>query len=346
VVVFSPQIIENFRRKSTDGLSLLFLTVWTAGDIANVLGAILQGVLPTMIILAVYYAFADIVLLGQCFWYRRSSMEGIDRMKPLPPSSSTVEASETTTLLQTPSRSSTSLAAYNASDATHLSPATPFIAPESDEEHEAHSRSLLMTILLNLLAVLLVVGAGVFGWWLSNTPSLQHESLSILPEYLKEWDGKAYKKHANEPSAPANDVLKISVMGQVFGYACAVLYLGSRIPQLVLNAKRKSTEGVSLLFFVFACIGNLTYVLSIFAYEAKCSNRAGTKLAARYCSSREARTIYARYILVNASWLLGSLGTLILDQVILVQFFMYRGNKPDVEQVESIRDAEVEAGRA
>lgn len=54
LVVFSPQIIENFRRRSGDGLSLSFLVIWLAGDVFNVLGAILQHVLPTMIILALY----------------------------------------------------------------------------------------------------------------------------------------------------------------------------------------------------------------------------------------------------------------------------------------------------
>jgi hypothetical protein len=54
LVVFSPQIIENFRRRSGEGLSLSFLVIWLAGDVFNVLGAILQHVLPTMIILAIY----------------------------------------------------------------------------------------------------------------------------------------------------------------------------------------------------------------------------------------------------------------------------------------------------
>jgi hypothetical protein len=49
VVVFSPQIIENFRRGSADGLSVLFIVVWLAGDVFNILGAVLQGVLPTMV---------------------------------------------------------------------------------------------------------------------------------------------------------------------------------------------------------------------------------------------------------------------------------------------------------
>jgi hypothetical protein len=49
IVVFSPQIIENFRRGSADGLSVVFIVVWSVGDVFNVLGGMLQGVLPTMV---------------------------------------------------------------------------------------------------------------------------------------------------------------------------------------------------------------------------------------------------------------------------------------------------------
>jgi len=90
------------------------------------------------------------------------------------------------------------------------------------------------------------------------------------------------------------------------------------VPQILLNYRRKSTEGVSMLFFLFACIGNLTYVLSIFAYEPHCAGKHGK------CATGEALSVYGRYIAVNASWLAGSLGTLFLDLGIFVQFFLYR----------------------
>jgi hypothetical protein len=41
--------LENFARGSADGLSLLFIALWLTGDIFNVIGALLQGVLPTMV---------------------------------------------------------------------------------------------------------------------------------------------------------------------------------------------------------------------------------------------------------------------------------------------------------
>lgn len=49
VVVFTPQIVENFRRSSAEGLSITFIVIWLGGDVFNILGAVLQGVLPTMV---------------------------------------------------------------------------------------------------------------------------------------------------------------------------------------------------------------------------------------------------------------------------------------------------------
>lgn len=79
IIVFAPQIYENFTRKSSEGLSLTFIILWLAGDVFNVLGAVMQGLLPTMIILAVYYTLADIVLLWQCLVYGNG--EGNNREK-------------------------------------------------------------------------------------------------------------------------------------------------------------------------------------------------------------------------------------------------------------------------
>lgn len=45
---------ENFVLKSGDGLSVPFILLWMAGDVTNLFGGMLAGVLPTMIILAVY----------------------------------------------------------------------------------------------------------------------------------------------------------------------------------------------------------------------------------------------------------------------------------------------------
>lgn len=54
IVVYSPQIWENYQLKSGEGLSVTFIVLWLLGDITNALGGALANLLPTVVILAVY----------------------------------------------------------------------------------------------------------------------------------------------------------------------------------------------------------------------------------------------------------------------------------------------------
>ena len=314
VVVFSPQIIENLRRSSAEGLSIVFIVIWLAGDVFNILGAVLQGVLPTMTVLAVYYTLADIVLLLQCFYYRGFTLSDAptkpsnDEQAPLLSDQTTPTVTRNESPTTSRRSSSTIRQHWDAAmqDATHLSPAVPVHSNQNTEALKARSpaqkhSSALKSVLFNSAAVVVVCFAGVLGWWLSSSAT-----------------GSA-KHHRHEQYETEDETLDFSLWGQVFGYICAVLYLGSRVPQLLLNYRRKSTEGISMLFFLFACIGNLTYVISIFAYEPPCvQNRHG-------CYKGEAGAQYGRNVAINLSWIIGSAGTLLLDAAVFVQYFMYRG---------------------
>jgi len=345
-VVFSPQIIENWKRGSAEGLSVVFIVVWLLGDFFNIIGAVLQGVLPTMTILAVYYTLADIVLLLQCFYYKGFTLRD-EFKKPADESDADSEVSEQSPLL--PHRRPQSSGSpytngnghgievqrprisdidrrgsghsqgsfrerYLSIDGTHLSPVTPL----HDDSTAAHQngavaarphpvQSSLQTILFNLGTIVLVCAAGVFGWYLSARNST------------------APGQPDDQDSSPES-TLHFNLWGQVSGYVCAALYLGSRVPQLLLNYRRKSTEGISMLFFLFACLGNLTYVLSILVYKPKCGGHV--------CQDGEGRAEYGKYIAVNMSWLLGSFGTLLLDAGVFVQYFLYRVDDDESDEEE------------
>ena len=382
VVVFTPQIVENFRRSSAEGLSLLFVIIWLAGDIFNILGAVLQGVLPTMTILAVYYTVADIVLLGQCVWYRGWRLGRTELLKPHGGDEEAVEdapATEESPLLaggpdgsairsrprisdagnQRGSQSSVRSNFSNNVDATHLSPATPFLPPANPTSIPPaagilKTRSALYAILFNTSALIVVCLAGVLGWYLSNRTQYRPDHAPSDHQHGDHDGNHGYQGNlflsphkmpslssfspSVVPTTPDRETINFDLWGQIFGYLCAVLYLGSRLPQLLLNYRRKSTEGVSLLFFLFACVGNLTYVLSIFAYEPSCARVEGKAVALtgspshggnqEGCRGAEWSEAYGRYILVNASWLVGSAGTLVLDLCIFGQFWLYRGGVP------------------
>jgi uncharacterized protein with PQ loop repeat len=344
VVVFSPQIVDNFRRSSAEGLSIQFVFIWLLGDVFNILGAVLQGVLPTMIILAIYYTIADVVLLAQCFYYRGFTLR--DDVSPPPPTPKRKRAGAGTGngnghQAREPSERTGLLAGNGAAAAahperspyyaiedherrgswTHLSPAVPFVSEEPVTAPPPAPNTWKQAVAFNSLAVFMVCAAGVAGWWLSR-------------KYGRGGDGHGHGHGDGEkPDDGQHDPLAFNMLGQVFGWLCAVLYLGSRLPQLLLNWRRKSTEGVSVLFFLFACLGNLTYVLSILAFDPKCDGDDG-------CRPGEAAHIFWGYILVNLSWLAGSAGTLLLDMGIFVQFFLYSKSEEDESSDDGSTDEE------
>ena len=90
------------------------------------------------------------------------------------------------------------------------------------------------------------------------------------------------------------------IVGYIIGCISAVLYLGSRIPQIVKNIRRRSTSGLSLPMFIMAVMGNLTYGLGILLYS-----------------------LDDIFLLRKLPWLIGSIGTLCFDFTIFIQFIIF-----------------------
>ncbi|XP_051915779.1 lysosomal amino acid transporter 1 homolog [Hippocampus zosterae] len=96
------------------------------------------------------------------------------------------------------------------------------------------------------------------------------------------------------------------IIGFSIGSVSSVLYLFSRLPQIYTNFKRKSTEGVSFFLFALIILGNTTYGLSVLLKNPDQGQGENS------------------YMIHHLPWLIGSLGTLVLDLIISVQFISYR----------------------
>ncbi|KAJ1949751.1 putative vacuolar membrane transporter for cationic amino acids [Linderina macrospora] len=77
-VVLMPQIHLNYKRKSCEGVSLTFYLMWSLGDAFNLAGACLENMIPTAIILPLYYIMTDTVVLAQFYRYRGNRPIGSD----------------------------------------------------------------------------------------------------------------------------------------------------------------------------------------------------------------------------------------------------------------------------
>ncbi|ODA78729.1 hypothetical protein RJ55_06111 [Drechmeria coniospora] len=136
-----------------------------------------------------------------------------------------------------------------------------------------------------------------------------HNALGLLAVWLVGFVGwfVSFKAGAwsgegpGQPESPEAGNPPLEALGLALGYASAAFYLCARIPQIYKNFQEKSCEGLSLLFFLLSLTGNLTYGLSLIAYSQDRS-----------------------HLITAFPWLLGSLGTMVEDATIFVQFRIYR----------------------
>jgi len=132
IVVYSPQFIENYQLQSGEGLSVAFVFIWLAGDLTNLFGAVLAGLLPTVIFVALYYSLCDIVLLIQIYYYRWRTALRLGQSKV------SEESTETTGLLA---------------------------GSNEDALVKASSEKPSSQTLRHTISVLFVIGTGVTAWY-------------------------------------------------------------------------------------------------------------------------------------------------------------------------------------
>ncbi|KAK9236349.1 PQ loop repeat-domain-containing protein [Lipomyces kononenkoae] len=267
VVLLVPQLIDQWRLKSSEGVSLLFLTAWLLGDVANLLGAAWAHLLRNVVILAVWFVVADALELSSALYYR--FFHGV----------------------ATWSRSR-----------QHLHSGEGPSCPVDDDEAEltADNLPLLSHSATSDAQILDGIPSD------SDAPSKKapnrwlHYGLPILAVCLAGIIGYLYSSgDVNDEDGSVDDSLELGP--QILGYISALLYLSARIPQIIQNHRKRSVHGLSLLFFIYSTMGNVTYAFQIIFYSSERS-----------------------YILLNFPWLLGSLGTVLQDAIIFAQFYMYR----------------------
>ncbi|QKX56229.1 uncharacterized protein TRUGW13939_03330 [Talaromyces rugulosus] len=278
IFLLVPQLIENYRYGSSDGLSMAFLVVWFVGDVANLVGGLWAQLVPVVVAIAVYFCIADGVLIAQSTYYkirnarraqRRSSHQS--SIEPPTPTTPLLGRRFSDELSITGSRRRRSSASLRGNQRGINPPDDPLA--KIVEEGDFGARVWIKNVLS--VAGIFVVGAG--GW------AIAWQSGLWKPTPLR--DGGSTQMAAG---------------AQVLGYFSAVCYLGARLPQIYKNYNEKSCEGLSLLFFILSLLGNLSYGVGILAHSTQ-----------------------RDYFLTNLPWLIGSLGTMVEDIAIFVQFRIY-----------------------
>ncbi|EGS22916.1 uncharacterized protein CTHT_0013940 [Thermochaetoides thermophila DSM 1495] len=328
ICLLLPQLITNYKTKSADALSMKFLLIWLAGDVANLSGALFTTLAPSAIALACYFCINDLILISQCTYYntinarRRARHQQHHHQRRHRRSSSSHPRPEHTDDTATASSSNALPTEYDPLlPARHESHhRNHHHHPHHHHHHHHHQEEDALIRIITGGSATTADGASVDGenntsadtsgpsGWVYNTISL----LAVWVMGIAGWF-VSYKMGAWEPSAPSgpeggDDSGIISPNGPGTGdqdpLKTVGMVLGARIPQIIKNYRSKSCEGLALLFFLLSLTGNFTYGASVLAYSQE-----------------------RDYLVRAVPWLLGSLGTMVEDCIIFVQFHIYSPHK-------------------
>ncbi|KAF2013712.1 vacuolar membrane PQ loop repeat protein [Aaosphaeria arxii CBS 175.79] len=275
IFLLVPQLVENYKQGSAEGISLAFLTVWFIGDITNLIGAIWAGLVPTVIALAVYFCFADLILITQCVYYNVLNARRAARK-----SARSAAASQ----------DSPEQPLLGRRDSSNLG--LPGSHRRRSSAQSAHSRRRRASSLPS-------IGEENVGSreWVKNALSIAGVCIVGAAGWAIAWRTGVWIPQPTDNDVSGTDP---ALGAQILGYVSAVCYLGARIPQIIKNQRDRSCEGLSLLFFMLSLLGNATYGAGILFHSLE-----------------------KEYIITNLPWLIGSLGTMVEDVTIFVQFRIF-----------------------
>ncbi|KAJ1723494.1 hypothetical protein LPJ53_002151 [Coemansia erecta] len=320
--VLMPQLWLNYKRKSSDGLSLGFILMWLAGDFTDWFGAYVGRLLLPAILIALYFVITDVVLLAQMFCYRKSDDDvfGIGQLPEgaeHPPllvrrGRRAIKLSGTRNSLrrmqeyqeaeraaliergvihEEPESSDARRGTYGAVDHTGggLCASTAKVADSERQNNGA------------LLQLFRRATASMYAMCAERTGRAVGISALVLVFLLSLGVGTRMAL-AYYPQRVTD------IVSQVFGYISAAMFFVAYIPQIAWNFTAQSTEGLSAGMFIFTVLGNVTYCLSIVAMS----------------TDRD-------YLIAYAPWLAGALGTLGFEMLVLWQCYFYSAPNSDDE---------------
>ena len=110
---------------------------------------------------------------------------------------------------------------------------------------------------------------------------------------------------------------KAGELGTILSWIGASFYVGARIPQLIKNYNRKSTDGLSPFLFATTLLCNITYNVSIFT-------------SCHFLTSQNKR----EFIMKELPFIFGSAGTIVFDLAYFYQYYILYATDMQLRELE------------
>jgi len=334
-----PQILKNYSLESASGLSLWFLLEWCAGDITNLLGAILTRQAGWQVVVAGYYVSVDLVLVGQWMWYTRYKPWREARYRVVGIRGGEDSRNEDGGLGQV---------LEGISPVESISESQ--LPDDSKLQHEEYKDSAksMPTPVASFREI-------PFGYTPREkaTPSSAHRAItrsrrsprsqgpspksllfiSMLCAVLANASPLQAFPTTTDTPAPQPAPNSAEFAGRLLSWTSTLLYLGSRLPQLYKNHVGRSTSGLSPTLFIATFFGNLFYSTSLLTNPCAWDDFPAYGGGGWVGSEGNYRE---EWLTLAAPFWLGAAGVLGLDATVGVQFWMF--GEVEVDKVIKVRD--------
>nr|KAJ0193277.1 hypothetical protein LSAT_V11C800422780 [Lactuca sativa] len=262
-----PQIITNYKQKSSEGLAMCFLLTWILGDLFNVFGCLLE---PATLYLVTTLALTSQALYYGYFCHQNTSkrqdhkIESADKKIKCNLDDSTAPMlSKPTPSLPIPAAdydsapervyytSARSLTRSHTPTNFFQRATTPVSISTCDQGSVQEPLLLGKSQPKTMLCVVFTVAIFLY------TSNLKLERNSYLDSTSSVKPHEGFVIQVSGSLVEGNEGSSQSIgIGTFLGWGMAAIYMGGRLPQIFLN-------GLNPLMFVFALVGNSTYVASI-----------------------------------------------------------------------------------
>jgi hypothetical protein len=333
IVSLCPQIWLNYKNKKTDGLSLGLLLIWVVADIFALGGSILTGQLMTQVVLALYFIIVDAVTIFQCWYYTPNphtdslKESGVEYTSNIPLGTYTIIHPQTRPQQQQQQQlvadggnygfvnefSNTSFNPNLEEELLNTKNNSPLLEPTSEEltpisddliSQPKTSQSLLsMTSAVAVITFISLVA--LFNISSSSSSSTLVDSNTAMSAI--ETIPATFPTSLDLPLCltPPTTNPQAIYFGVLISWVSGFLYCASRAPQIKSNYEfyklNIPLDGLSPSVFIVTALGNVCYGASVMLRN----------------------TIDAEFWVKTFPFLIGSLGTIVFDIVILAQIYYY-----------------------
>lgn len=217
-IVYVPQFLVIYKSKSSSGISLWMLLLWTQADVLSLIGTIVLHMYTNIIMISWYHFIVGVLMIVFVLYYRDKYNDNYNNN-------------------------------YNNNYENNYENTQRFT-----KEYKIQVLSTIIFICVNTVICVIL----------------------------------------NVRITSSHDLI-----GEIIGWVTTVFYIVGRFPQMWLNYKNKSTEGLSILMYVFTILGNATYTAVI--------------------------TLDNETIQSNMPWIVSSVVMIVLDLYIIYQHYYYIG---------------------